>query len=348
MTARRSGALLTLLALGACTGAAVERFEDPRLAALRQTGYRVAVMPFAVSAPAEGFLASSLAPVGELFALEGGAGLPDRSMLGAVLRGDVVTWLQQGPFDVVEPWVTDTQLAHAGLDHAAMVDPARAADVAALLQVDGVLYGDVTRWNRSYYVVQSTAEVGLRLELRDAGTAAVLFSTTRAESIGSGVTGGPTGFVSAATEPVAGLRGSHLRDLTRSVARNAAIDLGGGTLGNDPSPLAPRLSFVAVARRHPGAFAVGERVDVVAVGTAGCEVRFDLGSLRTGVPMPAAGAFDDARGDRATYTGHYVVQAGDPVITVPLFCTIRRPGERGQPSRYRWDGLVELRSGALR
>ncbi len=341
MTSRTACTLAWSLLLTACTGAAASHFEDPRLPALRQAGYRVALMPFAVTAPEEGFLASSLAPVGELFALESSAGLPDRSMLGNVLRGDVAAWLRQTGLDLIEPWASDTQLVHAGLDAAAMRAPQNAARIAAELRVDGVLFGDVTRWNRSYYVVQSTAEVGLRLELRDAGTGDVLFRTARTESIGSGVTGGPTGFVSAATEPVAGLRGSHLRDLTRSVARNAALDLGGGTPGT-ATPLAPSLSFVALAPRHEGAFRTGDRIDVVAVGAPDCEVRFDLGRLRVGVPMQQTDTHADGRGDRATYAGHYIVQPGDPAADLPLFCTIRRSGTHNAPSRYRWDGAVRL------
>jgi hypothetical protein len=333
--------LVALTALAACTGVSVQKREDPRLPQLRAMGLRIAVMPFSVSAPDDAFLTGSLAPVGQLFALEGDAGLPDRRALGKILRGDVVAWLRQGSFDVVEPWVSDTQVAHGGLA-AGMRDPSQAGAIARLLQVDAVLFGDVTRWNRSYYVLQSVAEVGLRLELRESnGTE--LFETERTEQIGSGITGGPTGFVSAATEPLAGLRGSQLRDLMRSTARDAALDLNGGSLGAMAGPLAPRLSFVAVQRQHDGPFLPGERIDVIAVGTPDCEVRFDLGRLRTGVPMLPTARQADPRGDRATYEGHYVVQAGDRAADLPVYCAIRREGQtRVQTSRYRWEGAVAV------
>jgi hypothetical protein len=347
VTARsKLAALLVAALLAGCSGVAVTRQIDPRLPALRATGYRIAVVPFQVSAPEDAFLTSSLGPVGEVLALEGGANLPDRARLGQVMRADVLAWLAQTPFEVIDTWGSDTRLAHAGFDGDDMRQPSRAKEIAALLQVDGVLFGDVTRWNRSYYLLQSTADVGLRLELRDAG-GDVLFTTSRVESVGSGITGGPTGFVSAATEPLAGLRGSNLRELMRSAARNAALDLGGN--GSEPAgaadgaaAMAPRLTLVSLARARDGALRPGDRVDVIAVGTPACDVRFDLGRLRVGVPMQQVALDQDPRGPRATYAGHYVVQPGDPALALPLFCTVRRPGAHGQPTRYRWDGTIAL------
>ncbi len=82
-----------------CTGTAVQTFTDPRLPPLRAMGFRLAVVPFAVSAPTDGFLASSLAPVGEMLALElPGAAVPDRTALAMLMRQQVVTWLRQGAF----------------------------------------------------------------------------------------------------------------------------------------------------------------------------------------------------------------------------------------------------------
>lgn len=338
-----------LLVLGACTSVSVQQEADPGLTAARTMGYRLVVAPFAVTAPADGFLEESLAPVGELLALEARRELPMRAQLGTWLHGDVVAWLRQSEFEVVDPWHATTQLAHAGLDEVAARDPANVAAVARATGADGVLYGDVWRWNRNYWVVQSVAEVALRLELVDAGTGRRLFRTDRRESIGSGLTGGPTGYSSAATEPIAGLRGSHLRTLTRSVTRHAVADLNGGDLGNQPGPTSPRLAVVALARLHDGPFRTGERIDVVAVGSPDCDVRFDVGRLRTSVPALPAERHVDPLGDRATYLGHYVVQPGDVARGLPLECSIQRGGARRTVAvRYRWDGTLSLGEDASR
>ncbi|MEO6593694.1 MAG: hypothetical protein ABIP94_02955, partial [Planctomycetota bacterium] len=345
MSATRSttAPLLLMLLLASCTGIAAESHAEPELERMRAVGYRIAVMPFKNSAPEEGFLTSSLAPVGELIALEGGGGGPTRDKIGSMLHDDIVAWLQQSEFEIMDPWTVATLLDHSMFTLENQQDPARAADLARTLSVDGILFGDVQRWNRSYYVVQSTAEVALHLELIDGGSKKRLFRTERTESIGSGLTGGPTGYISAATEPLAGLRGSHLRYLTRSVARHAVTDLNGGMLGTQPGPMSPRLSVVALAKEHAGPFRIGERVDVIAVGTPDCDARFDIGRLRVDVPMRQTARHADPRGDRATYLGHYIVDAADVAKDLPLMCTIQRgSARRTVTSRYHWDGSVAL------
>lgn len=328
-------------ALAGCSGTSVSTRSSERLANLRATGYRVAVVPFVNEAPDESFLTSALSPVGDALSLDGRDLASARDAVALRVRADVVAWLRQSPFDVVEPWVADTQIAHLGWTPAQVADPSRAERLAQALQVDGLVYGAVTRWNRSYYVVQSEAEVGLRLQLLDRD-GSELFATERTESIGSGLSGGPTGYGSAISAPVEGLGGGKLLDLVRMVARHAATDLGGLMPGEEPSPLLPRLSIVSLASRADGPFRAGDRIDVVAVGTPDCEVTFDLGRLRTRVPMRQVAVVDDPRGARATYEGHYVVQRDEPAATLPLFAAIEQKGRRGTRSRYRWEGEVRL------
>ena len=340
-------AAMTLVAAG-CTSMNSTNDISPKLAGLRTMGYRIAVMPFAVTAPSNGFLSDSLAPVGELLSFQTNRALPMRDQLGRLLRTDVVAWLQQSDFEVVDPWQSDTQLAHAGFQPEQLRDPANARELAKLLGVDGVLFGDLRSWNRSYYVLQATAEVALHLELLDGSSRERLFAADRTETIGSGLSGGPTGYLSVATEPLAGLRGSNLRELTRSVARNAVTDLNGGALGNNPGPLTPRLTVVGLAQEHMGPFQIGERLDVIAVGSPDCDVCFDVGRLRTHVPMQLTQRHPDPRGERATYLGHYIVQAGDTAGPLPLSATIQRGAARSNvTSHYRWEGELSLQGSAL-
>lgn len=340
-------ALAAGLALAACTSVSVDQHAAPELASLRTMGYRIAVLPFTVSAPEDGFLSDSLAPVGELLALEASRGRPMRERLGDLVQGDVAAWLQQTEFEVVDPWHVATQLTHAGIAAESARDPANAREVARAVGADGVVYGDVRRWNRDYYVLQTVVEAALHLELVDAATGRQLFRTDRRETIGSGLTGGPTGYVSAATEPIAGLRGSNLRTLTRAVTRHAVADLNGGELGSQAGPTTPRLAIVALAKEHDGPFRAGERVDVIAIGSPDCEVRFDLGRLRTVVPMQQTQRTEDARGARGTYLGHYIVGDGDQAEDLPLLCTIQRGAARRTVAlRYRWAGSVALAGAA--
>lgn len=342
---RSSAALLAVLLTGlaGCTGISASTTSAPELPALRAAGYRIAVLPFAVTAPEDGFLGESLTPVGELLALEAHRELPMRDRLGALVHDDAVAWLRHSDFQVLEPWHVLTTLDHTGQLPNGRLDAAQLQAIARTVGADGVLHGEVRRWNRDYYVLQSVVEVALHVELLDAATGRTLFASDRTETVGSGLTGGPTGYVSAATEPIAGLRSSTLRSLTRSVTRHAVVDLNGGELGAEPDATSPRLALVALAKDHDGPFRVGERVDVIAVGSPDCEVVFDLGALRTVVPMHQTSRDDGPQGARATYLGHYVVQASDRAEELPVTCTIQRgKARRTVAVRYRWEGTVSL------
>lgn len=67
---KRFATLVVLLLLAACTGSSMKLKTSPEFAAIRSGGYRVAVMPFSVSADRDGFLTEALGGLGDLLALE--------------------------------------------------------------------------------------------------------------------------------------------------------------------------------------------------------------------------------------------------------------------------------------
>lgn len=315
-----------------CGGTSKQVRRSPELDTLARTGYRVAVMPFAVSASSDDVIVESLAPLGALLELEGVRDeAPPLERAGTVMRRAVAAHLAQGEYAIVELWVTDTQLAHAGISADEARDPANVRRVAETLSVQGVLYGDVTRWNRNYLVVESTQAVELELRLIDAQTQEELFFTRHEESRAEGVTGGPTGQISALTAPIAGLTGSTLVKLAREVAYASAQDLTGVDLTDRLSLEAargnvPRLSFASiVVEGDSSTFVMGESLRVVAVGTAGQDVRFRLGRYLVDVPLEQVAVTRDPRGDRATYVGTYVVQEPEVINDLPVVVTIRSP-----------------------
>jgi hypothetical protein len=82
VNAFRVVAVAALAWLAACTSVDVKQHAEPELAMLRTMGYRVAVLPFVVSAPEDGFFSESLAPVGEVLALEASREAPMREQIG--------------------------------------------------------------------------------------------------------------------------------------------------------------------------------------------------------------------------------------------------------------------------
>ena len=331
--------VLALVLAGCASRDVVVRASDD-FAALRGGGYRIAVLPFQVSADTDGFLTDALAGVGSIAALDGLSDqAPANALAGAFMRRALVASLRPGAFQVAELWASDTELAHRNLLDAAR-DPARARELAAALDVDAVLFGDVHYWNRSYYIAEAVQKVGLRIDLVDRRTGQTVFHGERTEYKGTGVTSGPTGYLSAITAPVQGLKGSTLVELARSVARDLAGDFTGMESVVDLDRTAasgnvPRLSFCSVSRPHAGDLVAGDLLTVVAVGTAAAEARFDLGRYRVAIPMVEVKRSDDARGERSTYVGTYVVQPGERLPATPVFVSLRTSTKAGATTSVR-------------
>ncbi|MBL8722843.1 MAG: DUF799 family lipoprotein [Planctomycetes bacterium] len=238
-------------------------------------------------------------------------------------------------------------MGHRGFTATQQQDPGEAKALATTLDADAVLFGELERWDRSYFVVQSHAAVALSLRLVDA-TGRELCRTHQLATAGSGLSSGPTGYFALATEPLAGLRTAQLQELRRTAARSAVMALAGGELGAAVVATAPRLTLVGVAPHEPEfpldqPLPPGTRLDLVAVGSPGCIVLCQLGRLRTGITLRETELHHDPRGDRATYQGHYVVQRGDQAADLPVMATIERGVQRRSVrTEYRWRGTLRL------
>jgi hypothetical protein len=343
---RPRAALLAVLLLAGCTGISASNTAAPELPSLRAAGYRIAVLPFTVTAPEDGFLGDSLAPVGELLALEARRELPMRDRLGALVHDDAVAWLRHSDFQVLEPWHVLTHArphrpaAERTLDAAQLrPSPARSAPTACCTAKCAAGTATTTccsRWSRSRCTSNcSTRRPAARCS-RAIGRDDRLGPDRRPDRLRVG--GDRTDRRPARLD---------LRSLTRSVTRHAVTDLNGGELGAEPGATSPRLALVALAKDHDGPFRVGERVDVIAVGSPDCQVCFDLGALRTVVPMRETQPRRRTAGARATYLGHYIVQASDRAEELPVTCTIQRgKARRTVAVRYRWAGSVALAGAA--
>lgn len=307
---------LALTSLVACSATDGRVVEAPNYSELRSRGLRIALVPFEVSAGVEDVVSEALAPVGNLLALDGlGDDAPAVMVAGSVMQRALAALLADSPLEIEEIWLTRTELTHAGWTREAAADRDRAREVAELLQVDAVLYGEVYEWDRSYYGLQSTQSVGLRVWLVDGETGEELMEVERWRQEGTGITGGPTGQLSVVTAPIQGLQSSTLSTLALYVAHDVASDL----LGHEPGiPLlaqnargeVPRISFAGIEQAEER-FDAGAHLTVFAVATAGSRLRFDIGSYRRGIPMVEVVHADEPRGSRATYLGTYVVQEGE-------------------------------------
>lgn len=331
---RLASFFVPIVLVAACSHASMTLKTAPDFDLIRSGGYRLAVMPFSVSAEMDGFFTEALGALGDLLAVEAvNENAPPTAKAATIMRRAFTASLAGGPFQVADLWTVDTELAHAGFTLEQRRDRANGRRFAELLDVDGVLFGDVVEWNRSYYVAQSVQRVGLEVSIVDRRKGETIYEARRTEQQGAGISGGPTGQISAITAPIEGLKGSTMAVLARQLARNAAKELTGVDPASDIDSAAsrgdaPRIAFSSVALPGKLPLRAGETVTVVAVGTPGADVRFDIGRWRTGVPMVQRDVVDDPRGPRATYIGEYMVQQGEKILAAPIFVTVRKQTDR--------------------
>ena len=210
---------------------------------------------------------------------------------GVLLRKTVEKELGKTALDVLSPYLVETELPHYGyakadgsfdLEAIAAARPKRFC--RSFLDCDAVMYGRVTRWERSYYGVQSVQSVGLELKLVSVKDDKVLFTAYAEDSESRGLSKGPTGYSSIVIEPIRGLDSDIIRELTSRVVREALAPL---RSENRPGYLdsAPPAVYAAAHDAKSGVLERGETLSIVMFGTENMAASFSIGKAVKKVPM---------------------------------------------------------------
>lgn len=282
---RRAAAALLLCALAGCSSLDVE----VPLRAAPQLPLRVAVLPFVDQAEGDFVLSAPVTRGLDLLPLLGDDALT-RRYAATLLRSWFVTNLDATHHEVLPPLAVDAALERAEVDviDAYRGDRAEAARrIAEATGADAVAFGEVTEWERSYYLVESVLEVGFALELRGAD-GEVLYAghaeeiedwgLSKVPLIASVVLGlSPFTWVSASAvvgRALLALRNVQFVPMSHLVSRRALMPLVPGR--DDPlETRAPRLLMASHSGLRP--LEAGETLAVVALGDAGCRATFRLG-----------------------------------------------------------------------
>jgi hypothetical protein len=210
------------------------------------------------------------------------------------MQGLVQSELSKASLDVITPVVVDSELIHSGYGREGTnpiaIDARRvlAADpkmlCSKILACDAVLYGRVTRWDRSYYGIESVATIALKLTLVSAKNNQVLYEITAEDSETRGVTKGPTGFSNLVIEPLKGLDNEIIHNLGREVADRAIAPLENR---GRPEVLnsAPPAIIASGHDAHTGSIAQSGKLVVVAFGSPGQAASFSVGNVARDIPM---------------------------------------------------------------
>lgn len=194
-TATRAALLVLLLgAAAAATGCAgtAEFRADPNFDPARVQ--RVAVLPFVDRATGDSYVSVPFAAAVDVMPILSDDRLT-RENGPTVFRHQVVENIRRGTLYLIPLEIIDTTLQKQGLKVLAEYDDTNRLEVAKklgkLLEADLVVFGEVTRWDRSYYLIASRVSAGLRLEVRSAADGQVILFGNLEDSRSAGITNIP-------------------------------------------------------------------------------------------------------------------------------------------------------------
>ncbi len=226
---------------------------------------------------------------------------PDKEEPARVVTRMIYGSLSASAYDVIKPQVVEERLVRAGLGDPKAAQAKTPAELAKLLKVDGVVYGELTHWNRIFLGVYAQVAAGAHIKLVDARNDVVLFERTEVSRSHEG--GVPTNAISAAITLVQSALKLREIELIR-----ASDDLVRNLLKGVPTPPPGEA-------RRPPAFGnvlsdgsgrllkIGDVVTVIAQGQPGAIGTFDVHPIAKNLALEETG--------EGVYVGRYTVKPGD-------------------------------------
>lgn len=351
-----------LVSAGACRSSWKNVDRSPGFQLDESKPLRVAVIPFEDKAGGRSAFVYPFLPfiyLANILTLSVPEAGPDTAKGAENLRALFIALSSNPAVRYVPTRATDTALAHSGLlDKANKMD---AVELGKLLGVDAVLYGELLDWAAHYYVVESRTIVEARVRLVSCLDRRELLNITIGVSDAAGVSGGPTGYISAAATPLAALGKGDYNDLAVAWADRASAallesrkpiekfeDVTNGikddntnldSLLNSESntwrsvsltpATPPYIAAAAISPAPARGWRSGDWVEIVALGAPGCDATFDVGTLHTRIPLveyarvPRDGATGEIAG---VYRGAFFVGSEDFVSNAPVLVNFTKNG----------------------
>ncbi len=283
--------LVLVLVLGAVAGCSgTSEFKvDPSFDPTRPQ--RIAVLPFVDRATGDNFLSKPFTPAMDIVPILSDDRLT-REHGPTIFRQELVSNVRRGTAYVIPPDLVDGALKKHKVDVLAEYDAEDRAAVAKrfgkLLDADVIAFGEVTHWDRRFYVIDTEVWAGLRLELRAAvdGRRLAWAEVSDFESYGASdlpiATSGIDVVLMTVGNALKGLGNTSFallaHDVSRQIMEGLRIAAVRGKYGEEALAKAaapPEVKLVAHSAEGP--LAVGATLLVVAVGDPNCQVVFRIG-----------------------------------------------------------------------
>ena len=193
--------------------------------------------------------------------------------------------------DIIPQYLVNAKLVHAGLRNDQLkIDAASAQKLSpneicnGFFSCDAVVYGIVTKWDRSYYGIQSVATVGIDFSLISAIDGKVLFQVKGEDSESRGISKIPTGFSDLVIELIKGLDREIITDLARRLIGQLVKPLLASSRPEFINTMAPAI-FAAAHDALSGSISETNPLTVLVYGSSNKQAFFSIGTAIENIPL---------------------------------------------------------------
>lgn len=226
---------------------------------------------------------------------------PDKAEPARVVTRMIYGSLSATPYDVLKLQLVEERLVRAGLADPRVAQAKEPAELAKILKADGIVYGEMTHWDRIFLGVYAQVAAGAHVKLVDARNGQTLFE--RREVSRSHEGGVPMNAISAAITIVQSALKLREIELIRA-SDDLVRDLLKGVPTPPPGEARRPPAFAHVLSDGAGRLLkAGDVVTVIAQGQPGVIGSFDV------QPMAKNLALEET--SEGVYVGRYAVRPGD-------------------------------------
>lgn len=231
------------------------------------------------------------------------------------MRKAVYNFFSSAPYVDVELAVVDEGIVRLERSTGARAVSVSPQEICRAIGCDGLLFGRVTDYQRSYAGVYSRLRAEAEIWLVDARTGKELARVTQAvEYHGGGVPLTPLGAIMSALSAAANTGALQENRMVAELAEKLVEKM--PVRADAPAVRRPPIKEL-ITNAAEGPFGRGRIVRVGLQGEPGAVGTFDIGNFRKGLPMRET--------QPGVYLGEYAVLPGDSTVDMPIVAYLRRP-----------------------
>ncbi len=207
------------------------------------------------------------------------------------------------PYKDVELYRVDRLLRKAGLTDPETIGKTSPQELGKILDVDAVILGDISNFDKLFAVVYSQVSVGAKISMYDTKTGHFLWSGQHVARIHEGgISTTPIGLIATVIATAINVRDIQLLRACDDLFRDMVKTIPAPTLAEALRP--PDITLLTQDTRNLPKKA-GDEIRVVIKGSPGMQASFDIGGYKKGIDMVEI--------EPGGYLGTYKVVPGDNV-----------------------------------